>query len=129
MSNSDAITRGVRVQVKCEYLESESLPENRHYLFSYHVTISNHSEQAVQLISRHWVITNSDGKKEEVRGLGVIGQQPLIRPGETYSYSSFCPLDTPVGSMYGTYQMVLNSGEEFDATIAPFTLALPDILN
>ncbi len=129
MSSSDAITRGIRIQVKCNYVPEESTPETGHYLFTYQVTVINHSEQAVQLISRHWVITNADGKKEEIRGLGVVGQQPLIRPGESYRYSSFCPLNTPVGSMHGTYQMVLNNGEEFDAVIAPFTLAVPGILN
>lgn len=129
MSSSDAITRGIRVQVTSHYVPDESSPETSHYLFTYQVTVINHSEQAVQLVSRHWVITNADGKKEEVRGLGVVGQQPLIRPGESYRYSSFCPLNTPVGSMHGTYQMVLNNGEEFDAVIAPFTLAVPGILN
>ena len=129
MSVSDAITRGVRIQVECDYLDEESSPENHHYLFSYHVTVSNHSEQAVQLVSRHWVITNADGKREEVKGLGVVGAQPLIRPGESFTYSSYCPLDTPVGSMQGTYQMVAADEEEFDAVIAPFTLAVPGMLN
>ncbi len=129
MSHSDSMTRKVRVQVDCHYLDQESSPENNHYLFAYHVTVSNHGTQPVQLVSRHWVITNADGKKEEVKGLGVVGQQPLIQPGESYTYSSFCPLDTPVGSMYGTYQMVWDDGEEFDALISPFTLALPGILN
>ena len=129
MSISDAITRGIRVQVECDYLAEESSPENNHYLFSYHVTVSNHSNQAVQLVSRHWVITDSDGRKEEVKGLGVVGSQPLIRPKESFTYSSYCPLSTPVGSMQGAYQMVASDEEEFEAVIAPFTLAVPGMLN
>ncbi len=128
MSKSEAMTYGVRIQVECDYLEQESFPENRQYVFAYHVTISNESHETVQLLSRHWIINNSDGKKEEVKGEGVIGQQPIIPPGESFTYTSFCPLETPVGSMHGSYQMLSEAGEEFDVMIAPFTLAVPGIL-
>jgi len=128
MSTSEAITQGIQIRVQSEYLEQESSPDNKQYVFAYHVTLINQSDETVQLISRHWIINNADGKKEEVKGMGVIGQQPVIPPGETFTYSSFCPLETPVGSMYGTYQMLNEDGEEFDAKIAPFTLAVPGIL-
>lgn len=126
---SDAITRGIRVRVECDYMEEESNPDNNYYFFTYHVHISNHGEHVVQLMSRHWMITNSEGKVEEVKGPGVIGEQPILRPGESFSYSSYCPLSTPVGSMHGTYQMVEDGHHPFDAVIAPFTLALPGILH
>lgn len=125
---SDAITRGIRVQVECEYRPSDSSPEENLYLFVYTVRIGNHGKMAVQLLSRHWIITNADGKREEVQGPGVIGQQPVIRPGETFRYSSFCPLNTPVGTMHGTYQMATADQETFDAVIAPFSLAVPGAL-
>ncbi|MBI2339612.1 MAG: Co2+/Mg2+ efflux protein ApaG [Deltaproteobacteria bacterium] len=123
-----ATTRGVRVQVEAEYLPGESVPENNYYFFSYHVTITNQGEETVQLLNRHWIITNADGKKEEVRGAGVIGQQPLLHPGESFHYSSFCPLATPVGTMQGSYEMAAEGGGRFDAAIAPFTLAMPGML-
>lgn len=124
-----AITRGVRVEVGSEYIEIESAPENNYYFFSYNITITNNGPDTVQLISRHWIITDANGKKEEVRGAGVVGQQPVIRPGQTYRYSSFCPLSTPVGTMQGSYQMICEDGGEFDAAIPPFSLAVPGILH
>ncbi len=124
----DAISNGIRVQVQSEYREEGSSPEDGVYIFSYKVTISNHSDRDVQLMTRHWIITDADGKKEEVRGPGVVGIQPVIEPGHAFSYSSFCPLKTPVGSMHGTYQMVTREGNDFEAVIAPFTLAVPGTL-
>lgn len=129
MPKSDATTRGIRVQVESEYLEDQSSPADNHFMFGYHVQITNMGTEPVQLISRHWIITDANSRREEVKGSGVIGEQPVIRPGQTYRYSSFCPLKTPVGSMYGTYQMISETGDGFEAVIAPFTLAVPDIIN
>lgn len=126
---SDAITRGIRVAVESEYRSADSEPEEAVYVFAYHVRISNHGTEPVQLLNRHWIITDADGHKEEVRGPGVVGQQPIIQPGETFTYSSFCPLRTPVGSMQGSYRMVTTNNESFDAIIAPFTLAQPGQLH
>ena len=126
---SEAITRGVQIVTVPEYLEHESIPEDGYYVFAYHITITNQSETTVQLLSRHWVITDANGRVEEVQGPGVVGLQPMIRPGEKFDYSSFCPLSTPVGTMHGTYQMMTETGEVFDATIAPFTLAVPGSLH
>lgn len=120
---SSAITRGVKIEVESEYIPDRSDVERGYYFFAYHVTISNEADESVQLLSRHWVITNANGIVEEVRGAGVIGEQPVIEAGESYRYSSFCPLNTSVGTMHGTYQMITESGEEFDAVIAPFQLA------
>jgi ApaG protein len=126
---STTVTRGVRVAVEPRYLPEQSDPSNRHYLFAYQVTIRNDGEQPVQLLSRHWVITNGEGHVEEVRGAGVVGYQPRLAPGEQFQYTSGCPLDTPVGTMHGSFQMVVEGGEKFDAAISPFRLAVPGILN
>ena len=117
------VTRGIKIEVKSEYIEERSDPEKNVYFFAYHVLISNQGTKTVQLISRHWIITNAEGKTEEVKGPGVVGEQPLLKPGESFEYSSFCPLDTSMGTMTGSYQMVTDSGEKFDAAIAPFTLS------
>jgi ApaG protein len=122
------VTRGVKVEVESEYSEERSNPDQNVYFFVYHVVITNVGEETVRLISRHWIITNADGKKEEVRGPGVVGEQPTLKPGESFEYSSFCPLNTPFGMMHGTYQMVTDSGEEFDAQIAPFTLSREEVM-
>lgn len=126
---SDATTRGVRVQVRSTYLPERSSPADSHYFFTYRVRISNGGEEAVQLVSRHWVIADADGRVEEVRGPGVVGEQPVLEPGEAFEYTSFCPLPTPIGSMHGTYQMVTAGGSAFDAEIAAFSLAVPTALN
>ena len=126
---SDATTRGVRVQVATSYLPERSAPAEGRYFFAYRVRIANLGEETVQLVSRHWVITDGDGRVEHVQGPGVVGEQPVLEPGEAFEYTSFCPLPTPIGSMHGTYQMVTVSGERFDAVIAPFTLAMPHALN
>lgn len=125
---SEAITRGVRILVESEYVPSRSDPDTQSYFFAYHVTIRNEGEETVQLVSRHWIITDASGKEQEVRGLGVVGEQPRLEPGEGFSYTSACPLSTPVGSMRGSYQMVTDGGEIFEAWIAPFTLAVPGVL-
>jgi len=126
---SDATTRGVRVQVKSAYIPERSSPKECRYFFAYKVRISNVGEDTVQLVSRQWIITDQDGDVETVRGPGVVGEQPVLAPGQSFEYTSFCPLTTPIGSMHGSYQMVSASGETFDAEIAPFSLAVPTALN
>jgi ApaG protein len=126
---SDTTTRGVRVQVKSAYIPERSSPQEGRYFFAYKIRISNVGEETVQLISRQWIITDQDGDVETVRGPGVVGEQPVLDPGQSFEYTSFCPLTTPIGSMHGTYQMVAASGESFDAEIAPFSLAVPTALN
>ena len=126
---SDTTTRGIRIQVATAYLPDRSSPSDAQYLFTYRVRISNLGRQRAQLISREWVITDSDGNEQRVQGPGVVGQQPVLDPGDSFEYSSFCPLKTPVGSMHGSYQMTTEEGESFDAIIAPFTLAMPHAVN
>jgi ApaG protein len=111
------------------YVPERSSPPQAHYFFAYHVRIANEGDETVQLVSRHWIITDGDGHEEQVKGPGVVGEQPVLAPGESFEYTSFCPLRTPIGAMRGTYQMVTPSGEQFDATIAPFSLAVPTALN
>ena len=125
MSASEAVTRGIRVEVEAQYVPERSLPEESKWFFSYRVRISNEGDSRVQLLSRHWVITDAHGRTEEVRGTGVVGEQPVLEPGESFEYTSFCPLGTPFGSMHGTYQMAREDGGTFDAEIAPFALAEP----
>ena len=125
MFSSEAITRGVRVHVRSEYAPDRSRPAQNEWFFLYTVTISNEGPEPVQLVTRHWVITDGTGRIEEVRGPGVVGKQPLLGPGESFEYTSGCPLTTPFGVMEGTYQMVASNGEEFDVKIAPFTLSEP----
>jgi ApaG protein len=127
---SDTTTRGVRIVVRPRFVPEQSDPDQSQWLFAYHITIQNHGETTVQLMSRHWVITNGEGKVEEVRGPGVVGYQPVLKPGEEFQYTSGCPLNTPVGTMHGEFNMVLkDSGEAFDARIEPFRLAVPNQLN
>ncbi|HKY92403.1 MAG TPA: Co2+/Mg2+ efflux protein ApaG [Nevskiaceae bacterium] len=127
---SNTVTRGVRIVAQPRYVPEQSDPAAQRYFFAYHIQISNEGASTVQLISRHWVITNGEGRVEEVRGPGVVGHQPVLAPGEAFEYTSACPLDTPVGTMHGEFNMVLNeSREAFDAHIAPFRLAMPKALN
>ena len=122
---SEAVTRSVRVRVESEYAPDRSKPSKSQWFFLYTVTISNEGPEVVQLLTRHWVITDGTGHVEEVRGPGVVGKQPTLKPGERFEYTSGCPLATPFGVMEGTYQMITESGERFDARIAPFTLSEP----
>lgn len=122
---SDTTTRGIRIQVRSEYIPERSSPRDGTYLFQYHVRISNVGSETAQLISREWIITTADGDEERVKGPGVVGEQPVLSPGASFEYTSFCPLKTKVGSMQGSYQMVTADGDRFDAVIAPFTLAVP----
>lgn len=126
---SDTTTNGIRVQVTTRYLSERSSPRDSEYWFAYFIRISNVGEEVAQLISRHWVITNADGEVEEVRGEGVVGEQPVLEPGAVYDYNSFCNLKTSVGTMHGEYTMVTPGGATFEARIAPFTLAIPHALN
>jgi len=128
-SNSEAVTRGIRVQVQSRYLPERSQPEESQWLFIYQVKIFNEGEESARLISRHWIITDGNGEVEEVKGEGVVGEQPLLEPGEFFEYTSGCPLKTPFGTMEGTYQMVSSQGEAFDVRIAPFSLAEPYAIN
>lgn len=122
---SETITSGIRVIVKPHYEAEHSDPEESRYVFSYHVTIRNESERKVQLQRRHWIIINGDGDKQEVHGPGVVGFTPTLAPGEEFSYSSYCPLDTEFGTMEGEYRMRdEEESEEFDVAIGRFYLAV-----
>jgi len=123
VSSSEAVTRQVRVHVECRFSPERSEPTRREYFFLYTVTITNESPEAVQLLNRHWIITNAHGRVEEVRGPGVVGEQPRLAPGESFKYTSGCPLDTAFGSMRGTYELVAPAkSERFDIEIAAFAL-------
>jgi ApaG protein len=126
---SEATTRGIRVQVTSTYLPDRSSPPEQQYFFTYTVRITNVGSERTQLVSRVWIITDLDGHVERVEGPGVVGRQPVLEPGEDFEYASFCPLKTPVGSMEGTYRMVTETGDAFDAVIAPFSLAVPNALH
>jgi len=117
------------VEVENEYAAEHSEPDQGRFVFIYDISIHNTGHRAAQLISRHWVITDADGEVDEVQGEGVVGEQPVIEPGATYRYNSFCVLETPVGCMQGSYRMLDENGYEFDAPIPAFTLALPGSLN
>jgi ApaG protein len=126
---SDITTNGIRVQVVSKYLPERSNPQDNDYWFAYFIRISNVGEVTAQLVSRHWIITDLDGEVEEVKGEGVVGKQPVLEPGSSFDYNSFCQLKTAVGSMHGSYLMSTTQGTSFEATIAPFTLAVPTALN
>ena len=117
------------VSVKTEYLADQSDADESKYAFAYHISITNTGTVAAQLISRHWVITDGDGVINEVRGLGVVGAQPLLQPNEQFQYSSGTLLNTSAGSMRGTYQIVAVDGTQFEAVIEPFTLVVPRVLH
>ncbi|HEY2028563.1 MAG TPA: Co2+/Mg2+ efflux protein ApaG [Myxococcales bacterium] len=124
---SVATTQNIRVSVKARFLPEQSA--NGRWAFAYTVTIENLGHVTAQLKSRHWIITDGNGKREEVKGDGVVGNQPTLRPGQKFEYTSGAVLQTPHGSMQGTYRMVLEDGRHFDAEIAPFSLTRPGALN
>lgn len=126
---SDTTTDGIRVRVESFYIEERSDPSASYYFFAYRVHISNLGSVTAQLLSREWVITDSDGKVDRVEGPGVVGEQPVLAPGEMFEYSSFCPLRTTVGTMEGVYIMKTAEGKTFRAVIAPFSLELPGVVN
>ncbi|MGE5491266.1 MAG: Co2+/Mg2+ efflux protein ApaG [Actinomycetota bacterium] len=119
----------VEVEAAPEFIPDQSDPENDRYVFAYTITIRNIGSVPAQLISRHWIITDANESIQEVRGLGVVGHQPLLKPGEKFEYTSGCSLSTPVGTMKGTYQMVAEDGTQFEAPIPEFTLAVPRVLH
>ena len=128
-TNGITTTGGIRVQVTTLFLADRSSPREGQFLFAYTIRISNVGDETAQLLSRHWIITDAEGEVQEVRGAGVVGDQPVLEPGMSYEYTSYCPLKTNVGTMQGSYTMVRPSGEQFEARIAPFTLAVPNALN
>jgi ApaG protein len=119
---SDAVTSGIRVEVLSRFSEQNSRPSQGEFVFEYTVRITNQGNDTVQLLSRHWIITDAVGRTREVEGPGVVGQTPVLHPGESHKYSSWCPLSTPSGMMRGTYRMRNQHGREFDIEIAPFAL-------
>jgi ApaG protein len=129
MQTSTAVTQGIRVIVRSRYVAEQSLPMARRHVFVYSVRIANEGRRPAQLRSRHWIITDAEGKVEEVRGPGVVGKQPLLGPGEHFEYTSGCVLQTPTGQMHGSYEMLEPDGRVFDAAIAPFLLAPPHSIN
>jgi ApaG protein len=122
-------TRPIRVDVQTSYVPEQSDPGSQRYVFSYTITILNEGSAAARLLRRHWLITDANGKVQEVRGDGVVGEQPHLQPGQGFRYSSGAILETPVGTMQGSYQMETDQGARFDAPIAPFRLAMPGILH
>ena len=129
MTTSEVTTEGVRVSVRSRYLPEKSSPPDREFFFIYTVRIANNGSGTVQLRSRRWQITDGDGRVQEVRGEGVVGVQPELKPGQAFEYTSFCPLPTPVGSMEGSYRMDRSDGTSFEAAIAAFTLSEPYAFN
>jgi ApaG protein len=119
----------ITVSAKTQFLEDQSDVDNQRFVFAYTIRIENTGSVPAQLVSRHWIITDAEGKVQEVRGLGVVGNQPLIKPGSHYEYTSGSSIATPVGVMRGTYQMVAEDGTHFDAEIPEFTLAMPRVLH
>lgn len=117
------------ISVISRYLPNQSIPSHNQWVFAYQVSITNVGSRSAQLLSRHWIITDGMGTVEHVRGSGVVGEQPIIQPGETYQYVSGCPLPTSIGSMSGSFRMKYDSGEEVDAVIEPFLLAQPEEFN
>ena len=119
----------ISITVNTTYLAEQSDPSADRYVFAYTITIANSGTVAAQLISRHWIITDAENVSQEVKGLGVVGEQPLLRPGESFEYTSGTAMATPVGTMRGTYQMVAEDGNKFDAEIPVFTLSMPRVLH
>ena len=126
---SSALTDGIRVSVTSAFRPDRSEPGQGRWLFSYTVRVANEGDVAAQLVSRHWIITDANGEREQVVGDGVVGQQPRLSPGDQFEYTSFCILKTPHGSMRGTYRMVRADGSAFEARIAPFALVVPGAVN
>ncbi len=126
---SESVAADIKIDVDTRYLKEQSAPEDSQYAFAYTITIRNEGEQAVRLLNRHWIITDADGEVQEVRGAGVVGEQPLIKPGEHYRYTSGTLMPTPVGTMEGSYEMITEEGRPFITPIEPFTLVCPGALH
>ena len=129
MSESEAVTRGLRVRVRSGYSPEHSRPDANTWFFLYTIRIANEGRETCQLLSRHWIIRDATGKIEEVRGPGVVGEQPVLEPGDEFEYTSGCPLTTPFGSMEGSYQMVSEDGTRFDVEIGRFELREPGAIH
>lgn len=119
----------IQVSVETNYVDGQSSPQDARYVFAYTITVTNEGRQPAKLLTRHWVITDANGKVQEVRGEGVVGEQPQLAPGEGFRYTSGAVLETPVGSMQGSYQMQAEDGHRFEAPIAAFSLAIPGMLH
>jgi ApaG protein len=126
---SDTTSMGIQVQVMPSFVPEHSAPDRGGYLFAYRIRITNHGDLAVRLLRRHWVITDGTGRVEEVEGAGVVGKTPMLRPGASFEYTSFCPLPTAFGTMNGTFLMRSEGGEEFSVEIAQFSLIAPQAVN
>jgi ApaG protein len=119
----------INIEVETNYLDDQSDPRDKRYVFAYTITIRNEGEVAAKLLTRHWIITDANGRVQEVRGPGVVGEQPYLKPGQGFRYSSGAILETPVGTMQGSYQMVADDGAKFEAPIPAFRLAMPGMLH
>lgn len=119
----------INVNVETDYIEAQSDPDNRRFVFAYTITIENTGDVAARLLTRRWHITDADGQRQEVTGEGVVGEKPHLQPGESFRYTSGAVLETPVGAMEGAYQMVADDGHSFEAPIAPFSLAIPGVMH
>ena len=129
MFTSEVTTRGIRIRVRSAYIADRSEPEHSQWFFAYNVHISNEGTETAQLVSRHWIITDADQRVQEVKGQGVVGKQPVLKPGESFEYTSGTSIATPVGTMRGSYQMLAEDGLAFDVPIASFTLSIPRTLH
>ena len=129
VDSSESTSRNVRVQVRSQYIPERSAPPRHQWFFAYRIRIANEGAETIQLLTRHWIITDARGHVEEVNGEGVVGEQPVLEPGESFEYTSGCPLTTPFGSMRGEYQMVNREGEQFDVAIPEFVLIVPGAMN
>jgi ApaG protein len=129
MTMSVAVTEGIRVEVTPFYVSERSSPEKGYFFFAYRVVIANEGDAPARLVARHWIITDGHGRTEHVQGPGVVGETPRLEPGQRHEYTSFCPLNTPQGSMRGTYQMVRDDGARFDARVEVFSLMASHLLN
>ena len=124
-----SVRHRISIDVETTYLDDQSEPREQRYVFAYTVTIRNEGEVPAKLLTRHWIITDANGRVQEVRGDGVVGEQPYLKPGQGFRYSSGAVLETPVGTMQGSYQMIADDGAQFDAPIAAFRLAMPGMLH
>ena len=125
----DPVNPRIRVDVETSYVEEQSDPRDKRFVFAYTITIRNDGPVPARLLTRHWIITDANGNVKETRGDGVVGEQPYLKPGQGFRYSSGAVIETPVGTMQGSYQMVADDGQKFDAPIAPFRLAMPGVLH
>jgi len=125
----ESVRHRISIDVETTYLDDQSEPREQRYVFAYTITIRNEGEVPAKLLTRHWIITDANGRVQEVRGDGVVGEQPYLKPGQGFRYSSGAVLETPVGTMQGSYQMIADDGAQFDAPIAAFRLAMPGMLH